>query len=256
MVGMTQNPATVAQSLLDWWRLAGVDWHFGEDVRPLLDMGTPPEQSAVALSDMAGPGTGRATTPATPIEAAPAYPDTLSAFEAFMADRANLIERDWVGPAFAPASPAEAELAIVVAMPDSGPWVASTPFAEATLTLLSNMLRACNRTLDNCHILPIAWIASPDGRIDPTVQAALSQRALHHLSLTGCKEALIFGDVATQCLTGMGILAARRKQPKINHNGRIVTAISTFHPRFLVEQPLYKREAWADLQPLLRKETE
>lgn len=256
MVGMTQNTATAAHSLLDWWRLAGVDWHFDEDIRPLLDMGTQLQQSPAALSGMASPGTDSTPVPAVPIQAAPEYPDTLSAFEDFMADRNNLVERDWVGPAFAPAGPAEAELAIVVAMPDSGSWVDSTPFAEATLTLLSNMLRACNRTVENCYILPIACIASPDGRIDPAVQAGLSQRTLHHLGLTGCREILIFGEAATQCLTGMGILAARRKQPKINHNGRTVTAISTFHPRFLVEQPAYKREAWADLQPLLRKDTE
>jgi DNA polymerase len=59
------------------------------------------------------------------------------------------------------------------------------------------------------------------------------------------------GDATTRALIGTNLVKARGTRHVLNHKGGTLSAIATFHPRFLLSQPARKAEAWADLRLFL-----
>ncbi|WP_367947446.1 uracil-DNA glycosylase family protein [Sphingopyxis sp. BSNA05] len=118
--------------------------------------------------------------------------------------------------------------------------------------LLEKMLAAIGCDSDRTYLANIAVSLSYDGRIDEQYWPTLKTRLLHHVGLVRPKRIICFGDLAAKILFGQDLLTARKNKQFINHSSSQTEAIVTFHPRILIERPLFKAEAWKDLQMLTR----
>lgn len=256
------------RSLYHWWQLAGVDLSYAEVAASLYQAPTaaPLLPSAARDSLRRERPAAQSPTPAhkdvlpprnqpIALDRLPTdFPPTLAAMELWLRDPANLPELSGysIGQAYPPSGPSGAATALVIAMPDAMRVNAAAPLDQAAMALLSNMMQSIGRSMAQCYMVPISMAASADRMLPAALLPHLRSRCLHHLSLIPAQQIILFGDAAIRCLTDSELMAARRQQPKINHDRLNIPVISTFHPGFLVKNPRFKREAWQDLRTIWR----
>ncbi|MBY0519434.1 MAG: uracil-DNA glycosylase, partial [Sphingomonas sp.] len=129
--------------------------------------------------------------------------------------------------------------------------------AEALLSgapgaLFDRMLAAIGRARAYAYLAPMAVVRPISGRIPVDAEAALTTLLHAQVRLAAPKALLIIGNAASRALIGMDVARARGRLHVINQEGGqgSVTAVASFHPRFLLERPSAKAEAWKDLQLL------
>lgn len=214
-------------SALAWWADAGVDMLVDE---------TPRDWLAKTEAPRPVPSTDKRSDE---------LPATIDAFVAWRLADGTL--HDPGSPRVPPIGDAASDLAIIVDRPEQGERALLEGSAG---TLFDRMLAAIGRDRTVIYAMPLmhAWSAAP-----PSAEnlGRLSDLAMHHLSLSGARKVLIMGDAASRAMLGMGTAEARGHLHFINHKGGTVTAVASYHPRFLLERPVTKRGAWADLQLLM-----
>ncbi|MEA3031197.1 MAG: uracil-DNA glycosylase [Sphingomonadales bacterium] len=217
-----------AASALDWWEEAGVDMIVGEQPRDWLN-----------------PGTKDAVRPLAPAPAA--LPDSLDAFQAWLAASEELPFAD---PSVARAMPSGdpgADLMVMVDMPsDDGDLLSGEAGA-----LFDKMLVAIGRTRESIYLASLSPIRTPTGAIDERSAARLAEIARHHAGLVGPRVLLLFGDICGKALVGSAVAGARAKWHEIATPAGAIKALVTIKPEKLVETPAWKKFAWADLQMLM-----
>ena len=230
----------VVAGALGWWRDAGVDGAVSVRPRPWLDRAaTDRPQPKRDLAPPARPAASRPTLGSPP--AVGEMPNDLAAFRAWAAraalpgvPTARRVVAGWAE---------RAEVAVVVAMtarPDS----ILEPAAEHLLTA---MMGAIGRSPTDTALLPVA--PAPVGpRLTPPVAEALHPVLMRHLTLTGCRRALLLGEGPCRALLGRGAPGARGRWHFVNHDGAELHALATLDLATLLTNPACKREAWADLQ--------
>ncbi|MEG8054030.1 uracil-DNA glycosylase family protein [Sphingomonas aerolata] len=83
------------------------------------------------------------------------------------------------------------------------------------------------------------------------VEDRLAEIAKHHIELVAPKRLLLLGNAASRAILGMELQAARGRLHGISHKVGEAGVVASFHPRFLIEKPAAKAEAWKDLQMLM-----
>jgi len=233
-------------SLLDWWRGAGVDSLVDDAARDWLK---PPEPIAARLAAIPNEPTAHAPVPAAPV--AQHLPETLDALLAWLAVDAAL---PLAGPAqrrIAPSGSHAAELMIVTGQPEIGDAEAGQLIAGPAGRLFDRMLAAIGLDRATVWLAPLSGSRAPGGRIDADALSALTRIMIHHIGLAKPRRLLIVGDEASRALLGTAVAGARGRKHALNHNSGTVPAVATFHPRFLIQQPARKAEAWKDLRLLI-----
>lgn len=234
----------IGASALEWWREAGVDTLVDEAPRNWLAADPEPAPTRVPAG---------AAAAARPAAAAPAldFPDTLAAFEAWrLSDAAP--EARWPGPRVGAQGSADGGLMVLLEMPerDDAPdrLLGGTPGA-----LFDRMLAAIGQSRPTVYLAPMAIVRPISGRIPAEVEASLAALIRAQVRLAAPKALLILGNAASRALLGTEVARARGHLHAINHEGgkASVTAVTSFHPRFLLERPAAKAEAWKDLQLLI-----
>ncbi|MCW3848770.1 uracil-DNA glycosylase [Sphingomonas sp. LB-2] len=218
-------------SALEWWRDAGVETLAEDEPRDWLARPAPVRETA--------PEAVAAT--AAPVAA---LPDTIEGFIGWrMSDAAP--EADWLTPRIAPAGPAGADLMILTDMPDAEDTdsLMSGPAGR----LLDRMLAAIGLNRDSVHLAPLAWARPLAGQIPGEAEPKLIELALHHIGLVAPKKLLLLGTSANRVLGTTSGSASGNGIHDINHSGGNTKAVATFHPRFLMERPAAKAEAWKHL---------
>ncbi|WP_264424246.1 uracil-DNA glycosylase family protein [Novosphingobium sp. KCTC 2891] len=224
---------------LDWWRDAGVDCAFVDDPqdwlaasRPVVPP-TPAQRKAMAEAEVV------AAIP--PIGADRAgWPSELAGFAAWWMAEPSL------APAGArrvpPAGPAEAELMVLVAMPEEED-------SERLLSgrggkMLDAMLAAMDLSRDRTYLTSVlpARIAVPDW-------ADLASRRLgdvlaHHVALAQPRRLLVFGRSLVSTLLDNDSTHKRSDLRAFNHDGGSVPAISTYDLEALLAKPAFKASLW------------
>jgi uracil-DNA glycosylase len=226
-------------STLEWWRDAGVDMLVEDDPRDWLARPAPqPETPAGAPAPIA--------KIAPPPEI---LPDTLEAFVAWrMGDKAP--EAGWMTPRFAPTGDAAAEWVILTDMPE--PDDTEALLSGAPGRLLDRMLAAIGLTRDAVYLMPLAWARPLSGRIPPEQFARLVELAQHQLALLKPRKLLIFGQTASRAIDATDGFPSGDSIQEVNQFGVKTQAVATFPPRFLLERPVAKSEAWKHLLLLSR----
>lgn len=220
----------VLESALEWWRDAGVDT-LVEDAPH--DWFARPAPAAPA----------RVTEPA----ADAAMPD---AWEAFLAWRGgeHAPEGEWAGPSLLASGPLDAELMVLSDAPDREDCSAGLLLSGEAGRLFDRMLAAIGLERSAVHLASVCARRPAGGRVGRDDAARLGEVARHHMALVAPKRLLLLGDAASRAVLGSSVLEARGRLHPVNHKGGTSGVVASFHPRFLLENPGRKREAWVDLQ--------
>ena len=231
-MGGLSDDAARALSAARWWLDAGVDALVDESPRNWL-----------------APAVASVRTAPAPVPAeAPGLPETLAALTAWLADPQTF-------PAlgsrrFAPTGDPAAGLMLVSDMPERDDT--DTLLAGTSGRLLDAMLGAIGRDRASVYLAPLAP-GRPAGRPDRAIVAELAAAMRRHVALARPRLVLLLGELPATALLGQPFAAARGRLHQFNHGEGTVPALATFHPRFLLDRPACKADAWADLRLLLKE---
>lgn len=231
-----QDWQKAAASALEWWRDAGVDMFVEDEARDWLARVPPPAPVVTAEAAVAAP-------------VAEALPDTLEAFlEWRMGDAAP--EAGWMTPRLAPTGPIDAEWVIVADVPEieDSERLMSGPAGR----LLDRMLAAVGQSRESVYLMPLATARPVTGRIAPDDEPRLLELARHHLTLLKPAKLLLLGQSASRVLAETMGNSLTNPIRLVNHFGANTVTVASYHPRFLLERPAAKSEAWKHLLLLSR----
>jgi DNA polymerase len=223
-----------AASALDWWCEAGVDTLVDEAPRDWL-------KPTVALT----PATAAARVAAQ----LAAMPANLREFEAWRIGAASP-DSGWNTP-IAPQGDAGAGLMVLVDMPEREDASTGQLLSGEPGRLFDRMLAAIGRDRQSIYLASLAVARPISGQIAAEVQERLAEIARHHIALARPKRLLLLGNAASRAVLGANAAAARQTLHVLNHAGGQSGVVASFHPRFLLQQPARKAEAWRDLQMVI-----
>ena len=263
---MTPERAPTVSQLLAFYLEAGVDCALAEapvnrladpDLIPAASEGAPPRPVRAA-----------APLPAARAEAAPA-PEAaiLSAREAartaptLEALRALLESFDGCALrstatrlVFADGNP-QARIMFVGEAPGREEDLEGLPFVGRSGKLLDRMIAAIGLDRTSAYIANvIPW--RPPGNRTPTPQE--TQICLpfiqRQIELVNPDVLVTLGNPSTQTLlaTREGIMKTRGRWCEYDTGTRVIRALATFHPAYLLRSPSYKRLAWQDLRAIAK----
>ena len=263
---MTPDSAPTVQQLLAFYLEAGVDCALAEAPVNRLsdpDIGPAPREAAPApLRTMA------AAIPPSRSEAAP-VPEVaiLSAREAartaptLEALRTLLENFDSCALkstatrlVFADGNP-QASIMFVGEAPGREEDIEGLPFVGRSGKLLDRMISAIGLDRSSVYIANvIPW--RPPGNRTPTPQE--TQICLpfiqRQIELVNPDVLVTLGNPSTQTLlsTREGIMKTRGRWFDYDTGTRVIRALATFHPAYLLRSPTYKRMAWQDLRAIAK----
>ena len=239
-----QDWQKMLSSTLEWWSDAGVDMLVEDEVRDWTARPAPRPEQAPAAPAIAAP------QPAPHVPEA--LPDTLDAFIAWrLSDAAP--EARWMSPRVPPAGAAEAEWTVLVDMPE--PEDSDTLMSGPAGRLLDRMLLAVGLSRADVYLASLAVARPVTGQITADEGPRLAELARHHLSLVKPRKLLLLGQAASRAVPETGGGFTGKSLIVVNHFGQDCAVVATHHPRFLLERPAFKGEAWRHLLLLHRGET-
>jgi DNA polymerase len=232
-------------SALDWWRDAGVDTLIDEAPRQWLL----PEAAAVEPVAPLSEAKQGVIAVAAPMPVA--LPDTIDGFVAWRTGPAAP-EASWGSPLLGAQGNPASDLMVMVDMPDRDDIAAGRLLSGPPGALFDRMLAAIGRDRNSIYLTALAVSRPVSNRIPAEAEAELSRIALHLLGLTGAKRLLMMGNATSRALLGPETEGVRGNLQELNHRGGTIGAVGSFHPRFLIERPAAKADAWRDLQLLMK----
>jgi DNA polymerase len=240
-MGADQNHdwrASIA-SALEWWRDAGVDCEIDDSPRDwLARIAAPP-----VVDRLPGQVAEAAVAP-------PILPATLEEFAAWRIGTAAP-EANWPGQALGTQGDVASGLMIVVDMPDREDDAAGLLLSGNAGALFDRILAAIGRDRQSIYLAALAVKRPPAGRVSEDVGQKLEALIRHHLALARPKRVLVLGNAASRAITGLDVAHARASLRAIKHDGGTSEVVASFHPRFLLEKPAAKADAWKDLRVLM-----
>ena len=259
---MTLEPALSVQQLLAFYLEAGVDCALADEpVNRLAEPEIAPKRVDTVPAQPARPAPvplirPPGETPAAPDaaiasarEAARTAP-TLAALRELM-DRFDgcALKATATRLVFADGNP-EARIMFVGEAPGRDEDIEGLPFVGRSGKLLDRMIGAIGLDRTKAYIANvIPW--RPPGNRTPTPQE--TQICLpfiqRQIELVDPDVLVTLGNPSTQTLLGTrdGIMRTRGRWFDYNTGTRVIRALPTFHPAYLLRSPAYKRLAWQDL---------
>lgn len=241
-----------AESLISWWRDAGVDILIDEEPRNWLAESKPgaktmPE-AVVAHAARREPSV--AATPA-PARVAPVLPETLPDFLAWLAtDTATLTDYP-VRQRLRPEGDPSNMPMIVTDVPERGDAVAGHLLSGDIGVLFDRMIAAWKTDRSGIYLTAMAPARPASGQIDPVSLEILGPILTHHIRLAAPKKLWLMGEAASRAVLGTNVAEATGRLHQINYGSVTVEAISTLHPRVLLREPKSKARVWEDMQRLI-----
>jgi uracil-DNA glycosylase len=155
---------------------------------------------------------------------------------------------------FADGNP-KARIMLVGEAPGRDEDIEGLPFVGRSGKLLDRMIAAIGLDRRSAYIANvIPW--RPPGNRTPTPQE--TQICLpfikRQIELVDPDVLVTLGNPSTQALLGTreGIMRTRGKWFDYDTGSRVIRALATFHPAYLLRSPSYKRMAWQDLRAVAR----
>lgn len=218
-----------ALSALDWWREAGVDVLVDEEPRDWLRPAAKPKPSA-------------------PTATQPSLPSDLAAFRSWLRDSDALPGA--AGARLLPAGDPASGLMFLADMPDFADGAAGQLIAGESGRLFDRMLGAIGRDRASIYLAAMSGVPVSSRELG---DERIVEAARRHVALAKPRIVLLLGDAPSRALLGIGFAEARGRKLSVNIDGETLSAIATFHPRFLLQRPALKAAAWADLRLALRE---
>jgi DNA polymerase len=271
MSQLVPEPAPNVTQLLAFYLETGVDCALSEDpVNRLVDPDLAPVASAPPPEP--APRTVPRAVPAAPMLtglAEPPAPDAVIASAREAARTAPTLEalrellEKFDGCAlkstatrlvFADGNP-KARVMFVGEAPGRDEDIEGLPFVGRSGKLLDRMIGAIGLDRSKAYIANvIPW--RPPGNRTPTPQE--TQICLpfiqRQIELVNPDVLVTLGNPSTQALLGTreGIMRSRGKWFDYDTGTRVIRALPTFHPAYLLRSPTYKRMSWQDLRAIAK----
>src|SRR5581483_3614206 len=264
-MALTPEPAPTLQQLLAFYVEAGVDCALGEEpVNRLADPDTAPPPRVLAQAPRPAPAApvlaGLAEPPAPDAalasarEAARTAP-TLEALRALLDKFDGCALRSTATQlVFADGNP-KARVMFVGEAPGRDEDIEGLPFVGRSGKLLDRMIAAIGLDRSKAYIANvIPW--RPPGNRTPTPQE--TQICLpfiqRQIELVNPDILVTLGNPSTQTLLGTreGIMRTRGNWVDYDTGTRVIRALPTFHPAYLLRSPSYKRMSWQDLRAIAK----
>lgn len=250
--------AALAESITNWWSLAGVDALVGEApagwlvlppandaaaARPKPAVAAEPEQAPLpaVLQRRDAPQTVEAKGPAI-------FPDSWDDFQSWLATGPDVPGSQWDARRVLPVGQVGAPLMLLTAWPEIDDQRDATLFAGAAGSLLDAMLQAIGATRGDCYVASLAVTRPAGGRCDGEEAAELDRLLWHHLRLANPGRLLLIGGDIVRMAAGTALSDARGKLLDINQDGGKVEAVAVAHPAMLLARPAQKAAAWDSLK--------
>ena len=248
--GNSGSSASLA-SLIGWWQDAGFDTIVDETPRDWLAKVERPVAPAVEAAPVAASGPAQrpaVVTPAAP--AASTFPDTLPAFQAWLAtsEKLSIPLAARVAPSGDPAS----GMMVLVDLPEADDAATGRLLSGPAGQLFDKMIAAMGRDRNSLYLSAMAPGRATGGYVDKASGALFSALARHHVALAKPRALLLMGEQSCRTFLNLGFVEARGRVHDVKLDGGVVPAIATFHPRTLLQHPEQKKRAWEDLQLLMK----
>jgi DNA polymerase len=270
---MTPEPTPTIAQLLTFYLEAGVDCALTEEpVNRLSDPDIVPAPREIAAPrEAAAPEPVRAFAAALPVERGEPAPLPEAAImlareaarTAPSLDVLRALLEKFDGCAlkstatrlvFADGNP-QARIMFVGEAPGREEDIEGLPFVGRSGKLLDRMIAAIGLDRSNAYIANvIPW--RPPGNRTPTPQE--TQICLpfiqRQIELVNPDVLVTLGNPSTQTLlsTREGIMKTRGRWFDYDTGSRVIRALATFHPAYLLRSPSYKRMAWQDLRSIAK----
>jgi uracil-DNA glycosylase len=228
---------TLGESLaaaLDWWREAGVDGDFADEPRNWLEK---PEAPAPEASSRVQEPAAKPVAPAIPPLGGDraAWPDTLDAF----AEWWRGLEAPGSGPAVAPRGEADAELMVLVPMPEDSDREELLSGRQGEL--VANMLKAMG--IERAYLAAALprhaahpdWAALADRQLGAILRHHIALAAPRRLLILGRKMLPLFGHDPTQATPIAGAMTLE---------GIEVPVLAAVGPETLLDEPRFRKTLW------------
>ena len=263
---MTPESAPTVQQLLAFYLEAGVDCALTEapvnrlsdpDLIPAPDETAQPKPVRTAVAIPAARGEAAPAPEAAILsarEAARTAP-TLEALRALLETFDGCaLKSTATRLVFSDGNP-QARIMFVGEAPGREEDLEGLPFVGRSGKLLDRMIAAIGLDRSTAYIANvIPW--RPPGNRTPTPQETqiclpFTQR---QIELVNPDVLVTLGNPSTQTLleTREGIMKTRGRWFDYNTGTRVIRAIATFHPAYLLRSPSYKRMAWQDLRAIAK----
>jgi uracil-DNA glycosylase family 4 len=270
---MTPDPAPTVQQLLAFYLEAGVDCALTEepvnrlsdpDVAPAArEVASPKSQKSIAAAIPAPAAIPALRGEATPAPEAAITSAREAARTAPSLEALRALLETFDGCAlkftatrlvFADGNP-KARVMFVGEAPGRDEDIEGLPFVGRSGKLLDRMISAIGLDRSSAYIANvIPW--RPPGNRTPTPQE--TQICLpfiqRQIELVNPDVLVTLGNPSTQTLlsTREGIMKTRGRWSDYDTGTRVIRAIATFHPAYLLRSPSYKRMSWQDLRAIAK----
>ncbi len=252
----------LAESITDWWSLAGVDALVGEEpagwlvLPPANDAAAPRAKPTIATEPEVAPLPAVLQRQEAPEVATPkgpvAFPDAWDEFQHWLATSGDVPGSQWDARRVLPVGQAAAPLMLLTAWPEIDDQRDGALFAGAAGQLLDAMLRAIGTTRDVCYIASLAVTRPAGGRCGEDEAAELDRLLWHHLRLAKPERLLLIGSDIVRMAAATSLPETRGRLLEINQDGGKVEAVVVAHPAMLLARPAQKAAAWDSLKLLNR----
>lgn len=254
--------ALLAESISDWWSLAGVDALVGEEpagwlvLPPANDAAAPKPKPAIATEPEYVPLPAilqRREAPETVEAKGPVvFPDAWDDFQHWLATSDDVPGSQWDARRILPVGQTNAPLMLLTAWPEIDDQRDGALFTGAAGQLLDAMLRAIGTTRDACYMASLAVTRPAGGRCEGTEAAELDRLLWHHLRLANPERLLLIGSDIVRMAAASELPETRGKLLNINQDGGKVETVAVAHPAMLLARPAQKAAAWDSLKLLNR----
>lgn len=252
----------LAESMCDWWSLAGVDALVGEQpagwltVPPANDAAAAKPKRPVLVEPEALPlpaalqrqEVAESSEPAAPT----VFPDDWTDFQRWLADGVNVPGSQWDARRVLPLGGVGAPLMLLTAWPEVDDQRDGVLFSGPAGQLLDAMLLAVGLSRSDCYVASLAVTRPAGGRCDPSEAVELDRLLWHHLRLAKPGRLLLIGGDIVRMAAATSLPDARGKLLNVNQDGGKVEAVAVAHPAMLLARPAQKAAAWDSLKLLNR----
>ncbi len=236
------------ESLIGWWREAGVDTLIDEDPRDWFAEAKLASVNAITRTSIVPslPAVG----PPPPRNNAP-LPPCLADFLAWLATDNEMLTNYPVRQRLAPEGHPSNTPMIVTDVPERGDADAGRLLTGDVGSLFDKMLAAWKVDRSTVYLASLAPARPAGALMDEKSLQLLAPLLVHHIRLVAPKKLWLMGEAASRAVLGTSVAEATGRLHSFNYDGVTVEAIATLHPRVLLREPNSKARVWADMQRLI-----